>query len=97
MDGVARIRDGVVVNVEAAEPEWVRAAQLTKDDHELIVEYTEDAPAYIGLQYDPARGFEQPPKAMLDDQDPPDYLYDDDGHIRHHPTEWRQPKGNTDE
>lgn len=97
MDGVARIIGGVVVNVEAAEPEWLRAAQLTKADHELLVEYTDDAPAHIGLRYDPERGFEQPARLVyVEDVYPLEVVTDENGDPTYHPSEWRQPEGNSE-
>ena len=101
---IARISDGVVVNIEVADESWVRAARAATPDPKshpvtfVEIHETDEAPniAHIGYGYDPARGFEQPPVAMTDDQDPPDYLYDAAGEIMFYPSEWRQPKGITE-
>ena len=59
---VARVRGGVVINIEAADEEWLRTMQATKiDDGVELIAYTDDNPAHIGYGYDPAHGFEQPP------------------------------------
>ena len=59
---LARVRDGVVVNIEVADTEWLSAAQATKNDDSVeLIEYTDDAPAHIGYRYNPEQGFEQPP------------------------------------
>lgn len=54
---IARIRNGVVVNIEMASQDWIDAY----DGPDLIVPYTADQPANVGLGYDPVTGFEQPP------------------------------------
>lgn len=55
---VARIKDGIVVNIECADAEWLDAHA---DDLEYrFVPYTPEAPAAIGLRHDPETGFEQP-------------------------------------
>lgn len=51
----AQIEQGRVVNIVAADPEWV-AAQVGE-----FVEFTDAQPAFIGFGYDPETGFEQPP------------------------------------
>ena len=54
---IARIIDGIVVNVEMASQDWLDA----QDDP--TVTFVEDDPAgsaCIGLGYDPGTGFEQP-------------------------------------
>lgn len=57
---VARIRDGVVVNIEVADSEDYLHDTLRSGD--TLVEYSDDAPAFIGYGYDPDKGFEQPPE-----------------------------------
>lgn len=56
---VARIKNGVVINIEAAEPEWVNANQGIDDC--VFVEYSNDQPAHVGLSWNETSGFEQPP------------------------------------
>lgn len=54
---IARIRNGIVVNVELADDDWL--ADGAGDD--LLVPYTDSNPASIGLGYDAETGvFEQP-------------------------------------
>ena len=87
-----RVRDGVVMDIELGDTEWLRAAQGTKNDNgEELIEYSDNAPAYVGYGYDPARGFEQPPLMVLTDDDPPEIVTDDNGAPSYHPSEWRQP------
>lgn len=54
---LARVTDGIVVNIESAPDDW---SGSQPDDGSLFVPYTDDAPARIGLAYDPESGFEQP-------------------------------------
>jgi hypothetical protein len=61
---VARIKDGVVVNIEVADEEWV-AANNGVDGYEFI-ESTEEMPAHVGLSWEPIGGFEQPYVAPVD-------------------------------
>lgn len=90
---VARVHNGVVVNIEVADTEWLRAAQATKNDDGVeLIEYTDAAPAHIGYGYDRARGFEQPPQMVLTDDDPPEIVTDENGDPTYHPSEWRQPE-----
>ena len=89
---VARVHGGVVVNIEVADTEWLRAAQATKNDDGVeLIEYTDAAPAWIGYGYDPARGFEQPPLVVETDTDPPEIVTDENGDPTYHPSEWLQP------
>ena len=58
MIAIARIRDGIVVNIEMAHQEWI-------DDNQglegfTFVPYTSEQPAWIGLGWTKAGGFEQP-------------------------------------
>lgn len=57
---IARIdkATGLVVNIEVVDAEWLDAH--ADDPEYLFVPYTEDAPASIGLSYDPVNGFERP-------------------------------------
>lgn len=55
---IARIEDGIVVNIEVADAEWLDAQ--TPPPGVALVPYTPDNPAFIGLGYDPETGFEQP-------------------------------------
>lgn len=51
----AQIEDGKVVNIVAADAEWV--AEQSGE----FVEFSDEQPAFIGFGYDPETGFEQPP------------------------------------
>ena len=57
---IARIdpASGLVVNVEMADQAWLDAHA---DDPDFVFVVDEpDAPAWLGLGYDPGTGFEQP-------------------------------------
>lgn len=56
---IARIRDGVVTNVEVADQEWIDSNQDAGGFH--FEPYTDEQPAHIGLAWSEADGFEQPP------------------------------------
>ena len=70
---VARVRHGLVVNIEVIDDDSPQALDLTSSrfeecnlghqhaKEEQLIPYTDDAPAWIGLGYDPDHGFEQPP------------------------------------
>lgn len=57
---IARIANGVVTNIEVAEPEWVKAHE---HDHGVtFVAYNPDTEApYIGYEWNAAEGFQPPP------------------------------------
>lgn len=69
---IARIENGVVVNIEVADQAYLDAHLEAN-----LVPYPDTAPATIGLRYDPARGFEQPRRAKFADHEVP--LLDADG------------------
>lgn len=60
---IARIRNGIVINIEVADQEWIDANQGT--DGCTFVEYTNEQPAHIGFGWTEANGFEQPPPDQL--------------------------------
>lgn len=78
---VARVRHGLVVNIEVVDDDSPQAREATQAHLELcslghehaeveqLVPYTDDAPAWIGLTYDPSTGFEQPKEEHHDDTD----------------------------
>jgi len=49
---IARIVDGVVVNIEMAYPDWIEQ----QADPAKFVTYADEAPARIGDTYDPESG-----------------------------------------
>ena len=49
------MRDGVVVNIEWPDTEWLSAAQAAKNDDSVEIEYTDDAPAHIGYRYNTSK------------------------------------------
>lgn len=53
---IARIRNGIVVNIEVGDEQWIETA--TGDD--VLVPYTDEQPARVGLGWEPDSGFEQP-------------------------------------
>lgn len=55
---IARVADGLVVNVEIASQEWLDAH--ADDPDFLFVVDVPEQPARVGLGYDPGTGFEQP-------------------------------------
>lgn len=58
---IARINgDGIVINVEIADAEWLGEERTRTAD--ALIPYTDDNPAHIGLSWDPVTGFEQPPQ-----------------------------------
>ena len=55
---IARVVDGIVVNIEVASQEWVAAQD---DPGVAFIEYTDANPAHIGLAFDSKTGvFAQP-------------------------------------
>jgi hypothetical protein len=62
---IARIKDGVVVNLEVADAEWVNANNGINDY--VFVEYSDSDPAHIGLGWSSEEGFEQPPVPVITD------------------------------
>lgn len=64
---IARIalETGLVVNIECADQEWLDAHVADPDF--VFVAYTDDQPAVVGLGWDPATGFEQPPAVILEE------------------------------
>ena len=69
---VARVRHGIVINIEVIDDDSPQARELTSSrleecnlghqhaEEEQLIPYTDDNPAWIGLTYDPSTGFEQP-------------------------------------
>lgn len=55
---IARIVNGLVVNIEIADQEWIDANQGV--DGCTFVPYTDSNVAYIGLGWNEIDGFEQP-------------------------------------
>jgi hypothetical protein len=55
---IARIKDGIVVNIEVADREWLEKNQGL--DGFYFIEWTYDSPAYIGYGWNELSGFEQP-------------------------------------
>lgn len=55
---IARIKDGIVVNLEVADAEWV--AENDGIDGFTFIEYTDTQSAHIGLIWNQLDGFEQP-------------------------------------
>ena len=78
---VARVRHGLVINIEVVDDDSPQARELTSSrleecnlghqhaQEEQLIPYTDDAPAWIGLTYDPSTGFEQPKEEHDDDTD----------------------------
>jgi hypothetical protein len=70
---VARVRRGLVINIEVVDDDSPQARELTTTrleecslghqhaEQEQLVPYTDDEPAGIGLTYSPDHGFEQLP------------------------------------
>lgn len=93
---VAKISDGVVVNVETCTDKWLRATREKSGEingHPVsYVEFPEPQdgePDYvhIGYEYDPVKGFQQPPKPALT-PDGSDYVYDANGEMLWYAAEW---------
>lgn len=61
---VARIEDGIVVNIEVVTDEWLNGSGA---EGLTFVPIT-DQPAYIGLHWDVLTGFEQPPMKEVTDE-----------------------------
>lgn len=57
---IARVVDGVVVNIEIATQEWLEENQ-NKQDAALLIPYTEEHPAFVGFGWSEKDGFERPP------------------------------------
>lgn len=55
---IARIKDGTVINIEIADDEWTEQAD---DDEVTFIAYDDTNPAFVGLSWSQADGFEQPP------------------------------------
>lgn len=53
---IGRIRNGVVVNIEIVDEQWVDDG--SSDD--VLIPYTDEQPAFIGLGWSEVDGFEQP-------------------------------------
>lgn len=60
---IARIRNGIVENIEVADQAWLDAQHLDPDT--IFIPYTDDNPAHIGLGWTKEAGFEQPPQEGL--------------------------------
>lgn len=58
---VARIKDGIVINIEVADQSWVDANQGV--DGCTFVPYTPDDPAALGRAYSDEDGFQRPEQA----------------------------------
>lgn len=56
---VARILNGIVINIEVADQEWFEANSVGSDGS-ILIPYTNEQPAYIGLSWSKENGFEQP-------------------------------------
>ena len=56
---IARIKDGVVANIEVATQEWID--ENMGIDGYTFVFITKENPAHIGLGWSELSGFEQPP------------------------------------
>jgi hypothetical protein len=46
---IARISNGIVINIEVADQEWIDAQE---DPAVVFVAYSDDAPAFIGAAWD---------------------------------------------
>lgn len=57
---VARIKDGIVVNIEVADEAWV-VAHDGEDGYTFIAYEDTDPRPHIGLTWSKRGGFEQPP------------------------------------
>ena len=55
---IARIQNGIVINVEVADDEWI--SEHSVQDGQTFVTYTDDEPAHIGFGWSPEQGFAQP-------------------------------------
>lgn len=53
---IARLEDGIVINIEIADQEWIDA----QPDPSIFVEFTDENPAFIGGDY--VDGFFYPPQ-----------------------------------
>lgn len=53
---IARIKDGLVINIEVADQEWLDA----QGDPDAFVPYTDESPARIGDHWD-GQAFAAPP------------------------------------
>lgn len=90
---IARVENGVVVNVEVADAKWL-AAQTDLPDHVQLVPLADDdaetVAAHIGLPYDSKQGFQQPPTpAPTNGED--EYLLDHDHQILWSQAAWVAP------
>ena len=61
---IARIKDGLVTNLEVADDEWIAANQGINGF--VFISYTDEKPAHIGLAWTEEEGFEQPPIEEVD-------------------------------
>ena len=61
---IARIVNGLVVNIEIADQEWIDANQGI--DGFTFVAYTDANVAHIGLGWNEADGFEQPSSVLYE-------------------------------
>lgn len=73
---IARIKDGVVVNIEVADQDWLDAH--AGDPEFTFVPYTPDAPARVGDTHDPDAGFVQPEPVLTVTQPELDALVADE-------------------
>lgn len=56
---IARIVDGVVVNIEVADQDWLQQNTAENGEFQLVV-YHDENPAHIGLGWSLESGFQQP-------------------------------------
>lgn len=56
---VARILDGIVINIEVADSEWFENNKVGPDGS-ILVPYSNENPAYIGFGWSEEKGFERP-------------------------------------
>jgi hypothetical protein len=91
---IARVENGVVVNVEVADAEWL-AAQTHLPENVQLVPLTDDddgpVVANIGLPYTVEDGFQQPPTPAPTNNDD-EYLLDHDHQILWSQASWIAPQ-----
>jgi hypothetical protein len=61
---VARIKNGIVVNLEVADAAWV--AENEGIDEFIFIEYPEKQVVHIGFGWNEITGFEQPSTTLID-------------------------------
>jgi hypothetical protein len=65
---IARVIDGIVVNLEVADQEWIDA-NTPSADGAVFVPVPDSVRGHIGLGWDEVNGFEQPPAPSGEWQD----------------------------